>query len=649
MRITPPERGSLPRLCFISYKHLSRFAMTVLDEYADRATIEVVNGSFEAALDAAQNRLRDGSADVFVSAGANATILRNALDAPVATIKLSGFDILVALLHARHISNRVGVVMYGECIPELDAVRELLNIEVAQYAYRTPDEARQCFERLVRDGYEVVVGSSIVMELAEQYGIQGRLAYSINAVRQGIEDAIELARVARLEAGRYDQLNGVLHNLQEAVLAVDRDNRVIAVNPPMEMLLGRVKARMIGQHLEDIEPALSLQSTLASGMQERGSVFRFAQRDWIANRTPIREHGETVGAAITLYDARNIQDADASLRSQQRRHPRNARNRFDNLIGTSPAFERACATARRYAKTDLTVLLSGESGVGKEQFAQAIHNESKRAAKPFVAVNCAAFPEALLESELFGYDEGAFTGSRRGGKRGLFESAHTGTLFLDEIGDMPVSLQTRLLRVLQEREILRLGGAIPIPVDVRIIAATHQPLPQLIASRQFRQDLYYRINTLQLALPPLRERREDIALLATFLLRRSLGRLDSRLDAPALVARLLPRLQAHAWPGNIRELENICERMAVFFSQWEDLDRIAFDELHHDCPELFGAASITAPPQPALASPPSTSPRARVLEVLAECGGNRQQAAQRLGVSRATLWRWEKAATAQVA
>jgi len=647
MRNTSPERGSLPRLCFISYKHLSRFAMTVLDEFADRATIEVVNGSFEAALDAAHERLRDGAADVFVSAGANATILRNALDAPVATIKLSGFDILVALLQARHISNRVGVVMYGECIPELDAVRELLNIEVAQYAYRTPDEARQCFERLVRDGYEVVVGSSIVMELAEQYGIQGRLAYSINAVRQGIEDAIELARVARLEAGRYDQLNGVLHNLQEAVLAVDRDNRVIAVNPPMEMLLGRVKARMIGQHLEDIEPALSLQSTLASGMQERGSVFRFAQRDWIANRTPIREHGDTVGAAITLYDARNIQDADASLRSQQRRHPRNARNRFDNLIGASPAFERACATARRYARTDLTVLLSGESGVGKEQFAQAIHNESKRAAKPFVAINCAAFPEALLESELFGYDEGAFTGSRRGGKRGLFESAHTGTLFLDEIGDMPVSLQTRLLRVLQEREILRLGGAIPIPVDVRIIAATHQPLPQLIASRQFRQDLYYRINTLQLALPPLRERREDIALLATFLLRRSLDRLDSRLDAPTLVARLLPRLQAHAWPGNIRELENICERMAVFFSQWEDLEHIAFDELHHDCPELFGAASIMAPP-PELAPSSSTAPRARVLEVLAECGGNRQQAAQRLGVSRATLWRWEKAATAQV-
>ncbi|MBY4948035.1 propionate catabolism operon regulatory protein PrpR [Cupriavidus respiraculi] len=637
MRTTLAERGTRPRLCFLSYKHLSRFAMTVLDEYADRADIEVVNASFDGALDAARERIRDESADAFISAGANATILRSAVQAPVATIKLSGFDILLALLSARRISARVGVVMYGQSIPELEAIRDLLRIEVAQYAYRTPDEARRCFELLVRDGYEVVVGSSLVVEFAEQYGLQGRLAYSLGAVRQGIEDAIELARVARLEAGRYEQLNGVLHNLQEAVLAVDRDNRVIAVNPPMEKLLGRVRARLLGQHLEDIEPALSLQATLESGQQERGGVMRHAQRDWIVNRTPIREHGETVGAAITLYDARSIQDADASLRSQQRRYQPTARYRFGNLIGHSPAFVRACESAKRFARTDLTVLLSGESGVGKELFAQAIHNDSKRAGKPFVAVNCAAFPEALLESELFGYEEGAFTGSRRGGKRGLFEAAHTGTLFLDEIGDMPVSLQTRLLRVLQEREIVRLGGAVPIPVDVRIIAATHQPLPQLIAARQFRQDLYYRINTLQLALPPLRERQADIEALAVVLLRRSLDRVDCALDAAALVARVRDRLVAYPWPGNVRELENLCERMAVFFSQWEHIGEIAFDALRHDCPELYAAGMGTPPGHP-------SDDRARVLDVLAACGGNRQQAAQRLGISRATLWRWIKEA-----
>jgi propionate catabolism operon transcriptional regulator len=271
--------------------------------------------------------------------------------------------------------------------------------------------------------------------------------------------------------------------------------------------------------------------------------------------------------------------------------------------------------------------------VGKELFAQSIHNESARAGRPFVAVNCAAFPEALLESELFGYEEGAFTGSRRGGKRGLFETAHTGTLFLDEIGDMPLHLQTRLLRVLQEREITRLGATAPIPVDVRVIAATHQRLHEMIAERRFRQDLYYRINTLRLALPPLRDRREDVALLAQVLVERCLQRLMATLDARRALAPLMPRLMAYGWPGNVRELENLAERIAVFLSQFDRLEDIRYDELRHECPELF-ADQADAPDVPRLAS------RSNLREVLAAQGGNRRKAAQQLGVSRSTLWRW---------
>lgn len=425
----PVRSGELPRLCFLSYRQIRGFAMPVVAEYTGRAEIEVVDGTFGDALAIARDRLERGLVDAFVSAGSNASILRAGLQAPVATIQLSGFDLLQALIKARRMSSRVGVVMYGQTIPELDEVKDLLNIEVVQHAYQTPDDARQRFEQLRREGFEVIVGSSLVVELAEQAGLHGLLAYSLGSVRKGFEDALELARVARLEAGRYEQLNGVLHNLQEAVLAVNRDNRVIAVNPPMQQLLGPPHARLIGQSLEAIEPELSLQPTLDSGQVERAVVQRFAQRDWVVNRTPIREHGEIVGAALTLYDARTIQEADTSLRIQQGRRQSAARHRFANLIGQSPAFVRAVQTARRFARTDLTVLIAGESGVGKELFAQSIHNESVRAGRPFVAVNCAAFPEALLESELFGYEEGAFTGSRRGGKRGLFEAAHTGTSF----------------------------------------------------------------------------------------------------------------------------------------------------------------------------------------------------------------------------
>src|SRR5690606_10700421 len=231
---------------------------------------------------------------------------------------------------------------------------------------------------------------------------------------------------------------GVLHSLQDAVLAVDRDHRIIAGNPSVQRLLDHDAPAMVGQPLNRLRPGLTLRATLDTGQPESAGPLRPGGRDWLANRTPIRERGAVVGAALTLYDAGRIHEADTSLRVQQRRRQNTAKYQFAELIGRSPPFLRAVQTARRYAQTDLTVLIAGESGVGKELFAQAMHNESRRADRPFVAVNCASFPESLLESELFGYEEGAFTGSRRGGKRGLFEAAHTGTLFLDEIGDMPL-------------------------------------------------------------------------------------------------------------------------------------------------------------------------------------------------------------------
>jgi propionate catabolism operon transcriptional regulator len=591
------------------------------------------------ALSKARERILQGSTDVFMSAGANGAILRQNLAAPVAIIQLDGFSLLQALLKARAFSARVGVVMYGRTIPELDDVKAILNLEVVQYAYETTDDARRCCERLRQAGFEVIVGSSLVVEIAEGQGLRGLLAYSLNGVRRGLEDAIELARLSRLESGRYQQLNGVLGNLQEAVLAVDRRHHVIAINPRMQELLNNPDGSLLGKALDQVAPELSLKHTMDSGAEQRSAVLRFARRDWIVNRTPIREYGEIVGAAVTLYDARVIAEADTTLRIQQRKRQAAAKYSFGDLIGDSSQFRRAISTARRFARTDLTVLIAGESGSGKELFAQAIHNDSLRAGQPFVALNCAAFPEALLESELFGHEEGAFTGSRRGGKRGLFESAHTGTLFLDEIGDMPLSLQTRLLRVLQEREIIRVGGVATIPVDVRVIAATHQPLQQMIAQRRFRQDLYYRINTLRLALPALRERPGDIALLAQALVTRSLARLGSELDAGMALAPLLRLLAAYDWPGNVRELENIADRIAVYLLQFSEADSIDYEGLRDDCPELFAAAA------PGHSLDVGVS-KARLLEQLELNNGNRALAAQSLGISRSTLWRWMKEAGA---
>jgi propionate catabolism operon transcriptional regulator len=625
--------GSLPRICVIGYKGLTRVVQSVLPEYAGRAHVEVIDEVFERANLAARQRERDGLADVFISAGANASILKSTLSTPVAAIKVSGYDILVALLKARQFSERVGLVSYRDTVRELASVKALLNLQIDQLAYQTADEARDCFASLAAAGHSVIVGSSVVVELAEEHGLTGILTYSATAVRLALDDALDLARVSRLEAARHERLNSVLQHLQEAVLATDESGRITAVNPPMAQLLNLSAAEAIGKLLSAIAPALSLTSVLESGHDEIAQVIEFNRQSFIANRIAIRERGGPAGAVLTLYDAKNIRQADTRLRVAARSRKPVARYFFDQIAGNSPAFAQARRLAQRYAVTGSTVLLTGESGTGKELFAQAIHNASRRGGKPFVAINCAAFPEPLLESELFGHEEGAFTGSRKGGKAGLFEVAHTGTVFLDEIGDMPISLQTRLLRVLQEKEVVRLGSADPIPVDVRIISATHQNLLARVRTQQFREDLYYRLNILNLHLPALRDRVEDIPTLATQLLQAALLRVGSTLRAAAVVEDIEPLLCRYPWPGNVRELENVTERLAVFLSSCATASAIDHDELRLTLAELY------APPEDDGATSRAALTDQAIRAALAAAKGNRHAAAQRLNISRTTLWR----------
>ncbi len=330
-----------------------------------------------------------------------------------------------------------------------------------------------------------------------------------------------------------------------------------------------------------------------------------------------------------------------------------AKHGLNDLKGESAAMEQLRQAVVLYAKSPATVLIQGETGCGKELVAQAIHRESPRtlgANRPFVAVNCGAIAESLLESELFGHEEGAFTGARRGGHAGLFEAANRGTLFLDEIGEMPLALQTRLLRVLEEREVVRVGGTRPVPVNVRIISATHCDLEQRVREGRFRADLFYRLAVLRLSLPPLRERRDDIVLLAEWSLKNALAALGAR-PHPNLHAELqacAPLLLRHGWPGNVRELRNLCERLALYLAA-EPLQALTPAFVLGVAPELGTQAA--APPGPAQAgraplnasqaASPAGPPPARetATNVLARFGGRRDAAADYLGISRTTLWR----------
>jgi len=324
----------------------------------------------------------------------------------------------------------------------------------------------------------------------------------------------------------------------------------------------------------------------------------------------------------------------SAARSSVRRDPAAPDSRYSlrRLLGNGEAMVALRDQVRLYGASDRTVLITGETGTGKELVAQALHGASPRRAAPFIAVNCGAIAESLLESELFGYADGAFTGSRRGGRVGLIEAANGGTLFLDEIGEMPLALQTRLLRALEEREVLRVGSVRPTPVDVRVIAATHSGLDGLVAEGRFRRDLYYRLNVLRLVLAPLREHAEDVPLLLMSFLRAA-GAGAMVIDGPAQAL-----LLNHPWPGNVRELRNLAERIAVLVPAQSPLSALTRPLLLRCAPELAAVAMpVVTPVEVRGRQRPDAAAVERALQA---AGGDRARAAEMLGVSRTTLWRW---------
>ncbi|MBK6676071.1 MAG: propionate catabolism operon regulatory protein PrpR [Rhodocyclaceae bacterium] len=641
----PSRRERKPRLCILSYQRLSHLVRTIIPEYSHRAEIDMTEVVFQDALDLGREIESKRQYDVIISAGANAELLRDTLNFPVVSIKVTGYDLLVALTKAGEISDHVGVGIYQEKIERLESVKHLLQVKITQQTYQTVADARECVWRLRNDGLKVIVGSSLVVELAEACDLVGILVYSPESIRQAIEDALQIAELSVREEARYDSLNSVVRHLREAVLAVDAQHRITAINPSMEQLIGLPRPALLGRNLGEVAPDLSLERVLGEREPDVGTVLTYGGKSYLVSRTPLRELGSITGAVLVMYDTQTIQRADVVVRSQRKSKGFAARYSFDQIIGVSPTLQQACSVAKRCAHSTSTVLITGESGTGKELFAQAIHSASPRGGGPFVALNCASFPETLLESELFGYEDGAFTGSRKGGKPGLFETAHTGTVFLDEIGDMPVSLQTRLLRILQEREVVRLGGVQPIPVDVRVIAATHCDLTEWIQKGRFRADLYYRLNILRVALPPLRSRREDIGVLAQKLLQGSLRRQGCALQAEQVLAPLLSTLHEYYWPGNVRELENVMERFAAYLGAAESLAGIDYDGFILEAPELHSAhAGMPCAEAGHAHALPMTdklpvADNLSVAQALSRTKGNRRMAAEMLGISRTTLWR----------
>lgn len=636
--LTPlPPVSDPPRLLIVSAYELAEVALSVVPQFQGRARILVERGNLERGVELVKKAVAQEGVEVVVSAGSNASYLRSRIEVPLVAVRVGGFDIMAALATARAAQGAIALVFFREIPDDVARFLRQFGLPVKLHAYESEAHAHALVEQLAAGGVTAIVGPGVAVRAAQLRGLRGVLLYSHDSIAAAMEDALQLVLARRAERSERERLAAVLRHLDSGVVATDAHGQVLAANPAADALTGVALTAAVGQPLQQLLPALD-----PHAVQDRvARVHEWAQRQVLVQGQPIMESGRPHGAVFTLERASHVEQAFRKLRAHEREREANkpARYTLAHVVQASAQMQavvRRCETVA--ALTEAPVLISGPTGVGKELIAQGIHSASRRRGQRFVAVNCGALTESLLESELFGYEDGAFTGARREGKAGLFEAAHRGTVFLDEIGELPFALQTRLLRVLQEREVTRVGASAPVAIDIRILAATHRDLAAMVQQGRFREDLYFRIAVLRIDLAPLAERPDDLLLLADMMVQSAMREIGLA-QSMQPVLRLLPAVVVrHRWPGNARELHNFAQRVAVRCVELAGTP---------DLGELMALIDLRADPGsgtgqgdgPLLASERRQHELRHIHKVLEECAGDQSAAARLLGISRTTLWR----------
>lgn len=577
---------------------------------------------------------RYGDGDILVARGMTCDRLRYLFPKKhVVEIQLSSFDILEALIRAGQEFQPEKIAL---CVRYMDqsAVSELEKLCRAEIEfYMVWDEAStlEAIHRARSQGADVFVGAGTMCGLCDQEGLNRVHIHTRDiAIEQALAQAMDAARTINMERARSTMTNTILNTSSDALIAVSGSGLIQAINNRAYSTFQlSPQSDFIGCPVEEVCPAFKWKDVVETG-REREEVIQWKEQKLYTEYRPVLVDKMGKGAVIVARYTEQIMEAETKIRQSLARQGLTAKYSFDDIIGSSRSIRENILMAKRYSCVDSNVLIVGETGTGKELFAHSIHRESRRAPDPFVALNCAALPENLLESELFGYEPGAFSGASKNGRAGLFELAHKGTIFLDEIGEIPISLQAKLLRVLQEKEIRRVGSNRVQPVDVRVISATNIDIEEKIQEGQFRADLYYRLNLLDISIPPLREREGDIREMVDFYLTRFACEMGKPI--PRLSREAVNLLTHYNWPGNVRELRNICERLIVLGDTQEiGLREIQMFKIFRE-KGMSRKASHGEPPVLCAALRPKKK---------------KQDLAKELGISRTTLWRLEKEARDQ--
>ncbi|RKL61992.1 AAA family ATPase [Thermoanaerobacteraceae bacterium SP2] len=617
-------RGSdiMGSILFIApFNNIAETALKVAQKMNIDMVVEV--GNMEEALQIAD---KYDDIDVIISRGGTAELLKDAKDVPVVEIKLSINDFMNAISDISKTGiKRIAVISRKSILEENIKDYEIFGVSIFFRPCKDVNKIKNAIDELSKQGIEAVIGDKMAIEFAQNYNsIETKLLDSGNVtIEMAIREALNIIRAKEQERLRAAQLKAIIDNIEEGIVAVTGDGRIGFYNNIAKKVFAS-KNNVI--NFDEIYSLLKYKNEEKILDVNNNKIF--------ARIIPLSSNEAHKGCVISFQEVKNIQASERKIRLSLYEKGFYAKKSFNDIIGESEKIRNVIEKAKKYAHTDSNIFIYGQTGTGKEVFAQSIHNYSKRKNGPFVSVNCASLPHNLIESELFGYVEGAFTGARKGGKIGLIELAHGGTLFLDEIGEMPPDIQGRLLRVLQEKEIMRIGDDRIIPVDVRIICATNKDLLKMVREKTFREDLYYRINVLKLVIPPLNERGWDIIRILDFYLNKFNSQFNKNIKLSEDAVNIL---MEYDWPGNIRELRNLAEKLVAL----SDGDSIVESSLVLSLLSDESQSGIEEKEENYIKISEEGSLKDMEVEIIEQMlkRYNQEEVCRKLNISRVTLWR----------